>query len=91
MLVKLGNLWVDPFKVEGIRSQSSFEEGENTFLGSDNSFGVAVFTAAESGIIVATCPSIADANILRDEFASIINNAVGQSYGGEDEENPANP
>jgi len=64
MLVKLGDVWVDPTKVVMLESGIS----------------IAVVTETRSAL------SVGDI----DEFASIINNAVGQSYGGEDEENPAN-
>lgn len=86
MLVKLGNVWIDPIKVEGCRVNCSLEEGNKTYLGSEHSFSVSIFTAAESGIIAAFCPTVIDANALRDEYAAIINNAVGQTYGGADEE-----
>lgn len=86
MLVKLGNLWVNPTKVEGIRVHYSLEDGEEKFTGSDFSFAISIFTGAESGLIAEFCPTSTDANILLDNYAAIINNAVGSSYGGADEE-----
>lgn len=64
MLVKLGEVWVDPTKVEGL----SFDDGL-----------MRISTAHHIYHTNITTESINDS-------AAIINNAVGQSYGGEDEE-----
>jgi len=63
MLVKLGNVWVDPTKVIMLEPGMSI------------------------AIVTETRSSLSAGEI--DNFANIINSAVGQSYGGEDEENPA--
>lgn len=60
MLVKLGDVWVDPSKV------IMLEPGET----------ISVITESKSS------RTLGDIDI----FASIINNAIGQSYGGQDEE-----
>lgn len=64
MLVKLGNVWVNPNIVESIYSDSmesitSFDTVSRSYLAT----------------IGDKC----------DEFASIVNNAIGQSFGGDDE------
>lgn len=79
MLVKLGDMWVDPKQIIFIVTRS-------------NSVCVSV---KEDGFIgamsVAQTESLEQAELLRDDFAAIINNAIGQSYGGQDEEETAGP
>lgn len=65
MLVKLGNIWVDPIKIEVIYAHST---GDNT-------------TVDISGRSYLACTEG-----MADEFAAIINNAIGQSYGDGNEE-----
>lgn len=74
MLVKLGEVWVDPSQVVFITAQSyavsiAMKEG---YIGS-----VSIFTAESREMAVA----------FRDDFAAVVNNALStQSYGGESEE-----
>lgn len=72
MLVKLGDIWVDPQQVIFIMANSN----------------VVSMSVKEDGYIgampVYTAESKEQAELLRDEYAAIINNSVGQSYGGED-------
>jgi hypothetical protein len=63
MLVKLGDVWVDPTKVVMLEPGLS----------------VAITTETRSALSAGGI----------DDFAAIINNSVGQTYGGGDEENPA--
>lgn len=65
MLVKLGDVWVDPVKVEAIYADS---QGKNTTI----DLVTRSYLGSEEGRV--------------DEYAAIINNAVGQSFGGSDEE-----
>lgn len=65
MLVKLGDMWVDPTKVVMLEPGLS----------------IAIVTETRSAL------SAGDV----DDFASIINNAVGSSYGGQDEEETGAP
>ena len=66
MLVKLGDVWVDPTKVVMIEHSG---------------LDIAIVTETRSGL--------STGNI--DDFAAIINNAVGSSYGGVDEEETGAP
>lgn len=61
MLVKLGEVWVDPTKVVMLEPSDM----------------VSVITETRSS------RTLGDIG----EFAAIINNAIGQSFGGQDEEN----
>lgn len=74
MLVKLGNVWVDPIQVIFIscgKDHVSISVKEDGYVGA---------------MTIASPESWEEAESLRDEYAAIINNAVGQSYGGGDEE-----
>jgi hypothetical protein len=78
MLVKIGDKWVDPSDVSLINPLTSSVE---ILIKSQPNLGfvkVGSFTFEE------------DSNKKADEFASIVNNALGQSYGGEEtKEEPA--
>jgi len=56
MLVKLGEVWVDPTKVVSLH-----------------------------GTFVTTTENCIDVHGNIDEFAAIINNSIGQTYGGEED------
>lgn len=74
MLVKLGEFWVDPRQVIFINSSSNsvcLSVKEGGYVG-----GLTIFEA----------DSAEEAKEVRDNFANIINNAMGQTFGGEDEE-----
>ena len=75
MLVKLGQVWVDPAQVIYIAS-------------SENTVSISI---AEDGYVgatpIANSISPEEAETLRDEFAAIINNALtSQSFGGPPDE-----
>lgn len=64
MLVKLGDVWVDPVKV-------------------------VIIDHSDSVISIITETKSVSSSGNADNFASIVNNAIGQSYGDENEENLA--
>lgn len=74
MLVKLGDVWVDPAKVV-------FLESSPVNADTDDSIADRICIMTDKG------SSRTLGNI--DEFASIVNNAVSQSFGGQVEETPA--
>jgi hypothetical protein len=71
MLVKLGNVWVDPSRV-------SFMEPSVVHDDLMDSLSEIIAIKTQDG-------ATRSAGNL-DEFAAIINNAIGQTYGGGDEE-----
>lgn len=79
MLVKLGNIWVDPQQVIFITASSNIV---SMSVKEDGFVGAFPIYAAESQELALG---------FRDEFAAIINNAVGQTYGGGDEEETGAP
>jgi hypothetical protein len=73
MLVKLGDIWVDPTKVvllEPYAIHAGMKSSETSLV----------------NIVTEKHASSTTGGI--DTFAAIINNSVGQSYGGEVEETP---
>lgn len=73
MLVKLGEIWVDPTEVIFITPNAS---GVGISVKEDGYIGA---------LTVASANSLEEAKVMRDEFASIINAALNtQSFGGEE-------
>lgn len=73
MLVKLGEFWVVPNRVEGIRIEDNSSDFNVTVLTQENRY----FQIIES---------LEEAKKIRDEYASIVNGSISQqTFGGEDD------
>ena len=80
MLVKLGDVWVNPLNVIAVAPETG-------------SYCVNVYCSSlgsQGSIFAKKAVSYEDAVLVCDEYATIINNATGQSYGDGNEENPVN-
>lgn len=73
MLVKLGKVWVDPQKVTAIHAV--YEQREIYIIVPERN----LFNKYDKA-------TVDELDNFCDEYAAIINNAAGQSYGGEDVE-----